>query len=68
MVQAYAEQSPSSKINYIIIVGDKEMESKTVSIRTRDNKVHNNIALDNFLTSIDKENKEKDLLSPFTVE
>jgi len=53
------------QINYMLTVGDKEMENKTVSLRTRDNVVHGEINLSAFLSALEKEMAEKALVSPF---
>jgi len=47
------------KINYMIIIGDKEESSKTISIRTRDGKINPNQKIESFVTSIKKEIQEK---------
>ena len=38
------------QINYMLTVGDKELENKTVSLRTRDNVVHGEIGLALFVS------------------
>ncbi len=43
------------KIPYILIVGDNEIENKTVSIRKRDGEQENNIQLETFLESLKTE-------------
>jgi threonyl-tRNA synthetase len=48
-----------SKVNYILVVGDKEMESKTVNVRTRDNKVLGAEKIDTFISKCLKEVKER---------
>ncbi len=48
-----------SHVNYIIVVGDKEMESKTINIRTRDNKVLGAEKIDTFISKCLKEIKER---------
>lgn len=53
------------QINYMLTVGDKELENKTVSLRTRDNVVHGEMDLRGFLSAIEKEMREKALISPF---
>lgn len=53
------------KTNYMLTVGDEEIETKTVSLRTRDNVVHGKIKVDNFLEKVVKEKKEKSLISSF---
>jgi len=48
-----------SKVNYILVVGDKEMESKTVNVRTRDNKVLGAEKIDTFIQKCLKEVKDR---------
>ena len=47
------------KINYILVVGGKEQENKTVNIRTRDNKVEGEKKADEFLARLQQEINEK---------
>ncbi|MFH1782012.1 MAG: threonine--tRNA ligase [Candidatus Omnitrophota bacterium] len=47
------------KIPYAVIVGDKEQENKTISLRTRKGGNAGTIKLEEFLTRIEKEIKEK---------
>jgi threonyl-tRNA synthetase len=47
------------RINYILVVGAKEQENKTVNVRTRDNKVEGEKKTDEFLARLQKEIKEK---------
>lgn len=54
------------KINYMLTVGDQEVENKTISLRTRDNVVHGEITLDQFIEKIEDERKTKSLESPFS--
>ena len=37
------------QVNYILVIGDKEMENKTVNIRTRDNEVKGEMKIDEFI-------------------
>lgn len=53
------------KINYMLTVGDKEIENKTVSVRTRNNVVHGETSLDSFLKEIETEKREKSLTSSY---
>jgi threonyl-tRNA synthetase len=55
-----------AQINYMLTLGDKETENRTLNLRTRDNVVHGEIALDDFLKHIEKEKKERSLTSPYT--
>lgn len=52
--------------NYILTVGDKEVEAKNISVRTRDNVVHGAMEVDSFLEKIMKERETRALTSPFT--
>ena len=54
------------QINYMLTVGDKEIENRNVTLRTRDNVVHGEMDLEKFLLAITKENEEKALESPFS--
>ncbi len=58
----------TTQINYIILVGDKEMENQTINLRTRDNVVHGEINLDEFIETIKNEKNDRLLISPYTKE
>jgi threonyl-tRNA synthetase len=47
------------KVNYIIVVGAKEMENRTVNVRTRDNKVEGEKKAEEFLARMLQEIAEK---------
>jgi threonyl-tRNA synthetase len=47
------------QINYILVVGDKEMENETVNVRTRDNTVHGEKEIHLFIKELKQERKEK---------
>ena len=51
------------KINYIITIGDKELENKTIAVRTREGNVKFNVNLDNFINLLKEEIKTKSLSS-----
>ncbi len=53
------------KVNYMLTVGDKEVENKTISLRTRDNVVHGEVIIDDFLKNCAIEYKERKLTSPY---
>ncbi|PIS01872.1 MAG: threonine--tRNA ligase [Chlamydiae bacterium CG10_big_fil_rev_8_21_14_0_10_35_9] len=55
------------KTNYILTVGDKELENKTIALRTRDNVVHGEMATLEFLNRIKEEYANKELMSPFSM-
>jgi threonyl-tRNA synthetase len=54
-----------SQVNYILTVGDQEMEQQNVSLRTRENQMIGSIDLPTFLKTIDEERKQRRLTSPF---
>jgi threonyl-tRNA synthetase len=53
------------QVNYILTVGEKEMADRTASLRTRDNVVHGEVKIDEFLKAIEKERNERSLTSPY---
>lgn len=55
-----------AQINYILTIGDKEVENRTFNLRTRDNVIHGEMTLEPFLKAITKEKEDKALSSPFT--
>jgi len=57
--------SQLQQINYMLTVGDKEVENQTIALRTRDNVVHGEMKLSDFLTQVTKEYRDRSLLSPF---
>jgi threonyl-tRNA synthetase len=56
------------QINYMLTVGDKEIENKTATLRTRDNVVHGEMNIYQFIKTLEKENKDKSLISYFAKE
>eukprot|EP00467_Chlorarachnion_reptans_P012032 CAMPEP_0114517586 /NCGR_PEP_ID=MMETSP0109-20121206/17975_1 /TAXON_ID=29199 /ORGANISM="Chlorarachnion reptans, Strain CCCM449" /LENGTH=691 /DNA_ID=CAMNT_0001698121 /DNA_START=100 /DNA_END=2175 /DNA_ORIENTATION=- len=44
--------------NYILVVGEKEKENKSANVRTRDNKVHGEMKIDDFIDRMNKECSE----------
>jgi len=47
------------QINYILVIGEREVKDKTVTIRTRDNKIHGAKKVDSFIKEIVKEIQER---------
>jgi len=47
------------KIPYILVAGDKEMEEKSVTIRTRDGKLEKNVQVKEFTKRIVRESRER---------
>lgn len=54
-----------AQVNYMLTIGDKEMENQTVAVRTRDNVVHGEVALNEFIRKIDEERTKRSLTSEF---
>ena len=53
------------QVNYMLILGDRESKNKTVTLRTRDNRVHGEMHPEEFLKQCLLEYRERRLLSPF---
>lgn len=47
-----------AQFNYILVVGDKEKDAKTVNVRTRDNKVHGEVSIDELILKLEKNRSE----------
>lgn len=56
------------KTNYILTVGDKEVENFTAALRTRDNIVHGEIDISDFLDKVIKERDTRSLMSPYAMQ
>ncbi len=54
--------------NYMLTVGDKEFEKRTINLRTRDNIVHGELELKDFISTIEKESATKSLTSAYAKE
>lgn len=54
-----------AQINYIITVGDQEVEHNTLNLRTRDNHVHGEVQLEDFLKAVLEEKRTRSLTSPY---
>ena len=54
-----------AQVNYILTVGDQEVEHQTANLRTRDNVVHGEIQIADFLGRIEEERKQRMLTSPY---
>jgi threonyl-tRNA synthetase len=54
------------KTNYMLTVGDKEIENHTAALRTRDNVVHGEIDISDFLAKVETERDTKALMSPYS--
>lgn len=68
-----ANESVSKKVrtaqllqfNYMLTVGDKEVENETINLRTRDNVVHGELTLPSLIEKIQEEFKTRALVSPY---
>lgn len=54
-----------SQVNYMLTVGDREMENQTVTVRRRDNVVIGEVDLPSILSTLDREAEQKSLNSLF---
>lgn len=52
-----------AQVNYILTVGDKEMENNTLNVRTRDNVVHGEMELAKFISILMEEKATRSLTS-----
>lgn len=55
-----------AQVNYMLTIGDKEMENRTINLRTRDNVVHGELGLDSFIEKITVEKNSKSLQSAYS--
>ena len=53
------------QVNYMLTVGDQEVEHRTISLRTRDNVVHGEMQFESFLAKIREEKQTRALTSPW---
>lgn len=55
------------KTNYMLTIGDKELEHRTAALRTRDGIIHGEIDISDFLAKVEKERDTRALMSPYSV-
>ena len=55
-----------AQINYILTIGDKEVENRMVSLRTRDNIVHGEVHVEDFIQKMNQERQERMETSPYS--
>ncbi len=60
-------EAQNNKIPYMLILGEKEQESKTVSVRTREGKEFNEVNLELFVEKLSKEISERSNVLSFGV-
>ncbi|MES2345251.1 MAG: threonine--tRNA ligase [Chlamydiota bacterium] len=65
-VNKKVREAQMQQINYILMVGDKEIENQTATLRTRNNIVHGEVDLNSFLSTLEKESGERSLISYFS--
>jgi len=56
------------QVNYMLTIGDKELEGNTITIRTRDGKIMSDYKVEEFINTIQKEAQERALTSPYSEE
>jgi threonyl-tRNA synthetase len=54
--------------NYMLTVGDKELENRSINLRTRDNVVHGELDVKAFIAALEKESSSRSLTSDFSKE
>lgn len=55
-----------AQVNYMLTIGDKELENKTINLRTRDNVLHGELNIDDFIQKITVEKNSKSLHSAYS--
>ena len=58
-IQSKIRNAQLEKVPYMIVIGDKEEQAKTLAVRTRDGKVKFGVKPEDFLKDICKEIEEK---------
>lgn len=58
-------EAQMQKTPYMLIIGDAEMEKKSVSIRLNNGQMVNDISVDSFIDSISKEIRQRELTGPY---
>jgi len=61
-MNAKIRSAQTQKIPYMLVVGEKELEAKAVSVRTRTGEQQNGVSLDDILTKIREKIEHKELL------
>lgn len=65
-VSKKVRQAQIDQVNYMLTIGDKELEHGTLNLRTRNNALHGELELKAFLEKITEERENRALESPFT--
>lgn len=56
------------QVNYMLTIGDKEVENKSINLRSRDNVVHGEMSLTTFIQTAQEERRSRSLTSLFAKE
>ncbi len=64
-VSKKVREAQIAQINYMLTIGDKEVENKSINLRTRNNVVLGEVELTHFLERLKKEKGERSLTSLF---
>lgn len=64
-VSKKVREAQLAQVNYILTLGDKESENKTINVRTRNNVVHGEMDPDTFIAMLTEEKNERALTSSF---
>jgi threonyl-tRNA synthetase len=67
-VNKKVREAQLNQVNYMITIGDSEVENKNISLRTRRNQVIRDLNLDKFIEEIKSERTLKKASSPFNQE
>lgn len=62
-VSKKVREAQLAQYNYILTIGDKEVENQTVNVRTRDNEIHGEMQVSNLLELLKQERAQKSLHS-----
>lgn len=54
-----------AQVNYILTIGDQEVENRSANLRTRDNVVHGEISIQAFIEKLKKEIRDRSLVSSY---
>jgi threonyl-tRNA synthetase len=54
-------EAQMDKVNYMVVIGEKEYESKTIAVRNRNGKSRYKVKLNDFIEDIEKEIKNKNI-------
>ena len=67
-VSKQVRQAQLDQVNYILTIGDKEMENQSMALRTRDNVVHGEVEVDSFISKVKEEVRTRSLTSPYATQ